>query len=237
MASQQTILCLAGSGTKTTQTLIAAKQKALSQNKHWITCDTSEMNSEDVYGVIAQKGLFDTQQRVIELVYESYSKDIHTQAQAIIKTIPEGDTAVVRIRESLTKPRQTMITKSGWQLVYSEPEKKEELKPFAFTTACIAKNKKEAWLQLCTLLEQGSAPQALIGALTWQFKTLYMVMLEVEHDEQFKTIKPFTRTSTKKHSNKWNKQSVQSQYESLLELQNNFGLSAEKLEKWVLEIV
>jgi hypothetical protein len=95
-------------------------------------------------------------------------------------------------------------------------EKETSINPFLFTDSFIKKDKKNAWIQLETLMHQGVEIGQISAALFWALKTLYLV--KNGNKETHPEIKSFVFDKMKRSVSLWENADIGRLLESILHI-------------------
>ncbi len=160
------------------------------------------LNLESVVDQFGQESFFETPKHLIifKYIFEEADEDYFTQVVTLLNRYGH---AVIVYEYTLSKELKSFILKKGaLHREYKKPTVKENVtSPFGFTDLFIKRDKKNAWIMLSQMAEEGTTPGQIGAALHWALKTLFLAKTGKEVDNP--DIKPYTWNKMKRETSKW----------------------------------
>ncbi len=148
-------------------------------------------------GYIGARGLFAPKIALL-LDRPSESEEGKALIEEHAKDFAEADMPIIVIETALNAAQKKAFGK-GTEIEEFEGKIKEETPPpsvFALTDAFAAGDRKKSWILFRQLIESGSAPEEIHGALSWQARAMVLASKTKSADEA--GLKPFVYSKAKR---------------------------------------
>lgn len=166
-------------------------------------------------------------------------QDFLSETQDVLSNMAESENNFLIVEGVLTTPVLKVFKQHAQVIEEINPSVTQSASnPFALAEALVKKDKKTLWILMQKYLDQGQAPEVLIGTLWWQLKILRLA--EKTKTPQEAGVKPYPYQKAKSALVKFRKGELEKLSKELLELYH-VGHSGVKdirvlLEVWILRL-
>lgn len=173
------------------------------------------LNLGTVVDQFGQESFFETPKHLIvfKYIFEEADEEYFTQVVSLLNRYGH---AVIVYEYTLSKELKSFVTNQGaLHREYKKPAAKEStISPFGFTDLFIKRDKKNAWIMLSQMAEEGATMGQIGAALHWALKTLFLTKTGKEADNP--DIKPYTWNKMKRETSKWTEGEIRQTLRELL---------------------
>ena len=170
------------------------------------------MNPEEIGVILGSTSLFgDIHVIICDRMLGSNALGLYLEEHA--GELHAASHQVVIIEEALTAPRTKLFVKAGATMHELEtPTKKQPAKEFnifGLTDACLARDRKAAWVILMDARMHDAVPAEIIGVLFWMIKSLFLVATVTDASILADAgLKPFVISKNKRFVSKWKRDEI-----------------------------